>query len=261
MLVMLTGCSGPPTYARAVAPESAAGSARSRPGVWPGAWPDPDVRAGLWPSPRIGVRARRARVRPAGPLCPVPTSLTGSIDRTRPDQVLFVTGQGTRARVVGCERVGDGYIQVLGPFAAWIGRHGTAPRAAKREGDGRTPSGVFSLRSGFGTARNPGLATGFGWFKAGRRDVWVDDPRSRLYNTHQQRPVRGRWRSAEKLRIEPYRTAQVIGYNQARTPGRGSAIFLHVSTGRPTAGCVALPAAHLRAVMRWERANAMIAIS
>jgi L,D-peptidoglycan transpeptidase YkuD (ErfK/YbiS/YcfS/YnhG family) len=88
----------------------------------------------------------------------------------------------------------------------------------------------------------------------------VDDPKSRLYNTHQSGPARGRWRSAEKLRIAPYRTAQVIGYNQARTAGRGSAIFLHLNTGRPTAGCVSLSAAHLRAVMRWERADAVIAI-
>jgi L,D-peptidoglycan transpeptidase YkuD (ErfK/YbiS/YcfS/YnhG family) len=242
MLVMLTGYSAPP-------------------GSWPGAWPDPQVRAGLRSVAGTGVQARAPRIRPAGPYCPVPASVTTAIDRARPDQVLFVTGKDSRARVIGCERVDDGYVQVLGPFVAWIGRHSIAPRATKREGDGRTPAGVFALRSGFGTAENPGLDRSFGWFKAGRRDVWVDDPASRSYNTHQRRPVHGRWRSAEQLRIAPYRTAQVIGYNRARTPGRGSAIFLHVSTGRPTAGCIALPAAELRAVMRWERADAVIAIS
>jgi len=255
MLVMLTGYSGPP--AGAIADSSpTVNSQRSLRGVWP----DPDVRAGLRVTARIGVRARLPRTRPKGPRCTVSRTLAAVINRSRPDQILLVTADGTWARVVGCERVNARYVRVLGPFSARVGSRGVAPRGAKREGDGRTPSGVFSLRSGFGTAKNPGLAGSFGWFTAGRADVWVDDPTSRLYNTHQSSPARGRWRSAEKLQITPYRTAQVIGYNQARTAGRGSAIFLHLSTGRPTAGCVSLSAAHLRAVMRWERADAVIAI-
>ena len=45
----------------------------------------------------------------------------------------------------------------------------------------------------------------------------------------------------------------VIGYNTARTPGRGSAIFLHVGTGGATAGCVSLPRSELLKVLRWLR--------
>ena len=48
-----------------------------------------------------------------------------------------------------------------------------------------------------------------------------------------------------------YTHGAVIAYNNARTPGLGSAIFLHVSTGGATAGCVALPAAQLLQVLRW----------
>jgi L,D-peptidoglycan transpeptidase YkuD (ErfK/YbiS/YcfS/YnhG family) len=36
-------------------------------------------------------------------------------------------------------------------------------------------------------------------------------------------------------------------------PGRGSGIFLHASTGRPTLGCVSLPVAQLVATLRWLR--------
>ena len=69
--------------------------------------------------------------------------------------------------------------------------------------------------------------------------MWVDDSASSLYNTHQRTPANGRWASAEKLLNQPaYNYAQVIGYNEARTPGRGSAIFLHVDKGAGTAGCV-----------------------
>jgi L,D-peptidoglycan transpeptidase YkuD (ErfK/YbiS/YcfS/YnhG family) len=93
------------------------------------------------------------------------------------------------------------------------------------------------------------------------RDVWVDDPRSRHYNTHQVLPARGRWRSAERLRIPAYAYAQVIGFNEAGRPGLGSAIFLHVDTGRPTAGCVALPRSALLRVLRWQRPGGMVVVS
>jgi L,D-peptidoglycan transpeptidase YkuD (ErfK/YbiS/YcfS/YnhG family) len=131
--------------------------------------------------------------------------------------------------------------------------------SAKHEGDLRTPAGVFPLRSGFGIYANPGL--GLGWFRVGSRDVWVDDSRSTLYNTHQRTPANGRWSSAEPLDNAPaYNYAQVIGYNEARTPGRGTAIFLHVDHGSGTAGCVSVPTANLLAIFRWEQPGAVIVI-
>jgi L,D-peptidoglycan transpeptidase YkuD (ErfK/YbiS/YcfS/YnhG family) len=53
--------------------------------------------------------------------------------------------------------------------------------------------------------------------------------------------------------VPAYDYAAVIAYNTARVPGRGSAIFLHVGTGGPTAGCVSLPEAELIKVLRWLR--------
>ena len=51
--------------------------------------------------------------------------------------------------------------------------------------------------------------------------------------------------------VSGYDYGAVIAYNTARIPGLGSAIFLHVSTAGPTAGCVSLPAAQLLQVLRW----------
>jgi L,D-peptidoglycan transpeptidase YkuD (ErfK/YbiS/YcfS/YnhG family) len=48
-----------------------------------------------------------------------------------------------------------------------------------------------------------------------------------------------------------YDHGAVIGYNTARTPGLGSAIFLHINIGTPTAGCVTLPGGELLKVLRW----------
>jgi L,D-peptidoglycan transpeptidase YkuD (ErfK/YbiS/YcfS/YnhG family) len=49
-----------------------------------------------------------------------------------------------------------------------------------------------------------------------------------------------------------YRNLAVIAYNRNPVvPGRGSGIFFHVSTGRPTLGCVSLPLSQLITVLRW----------
>ncbi|WP_460461214.1 L,D-transpeptidase family protein [Angustibacter peucedani] len=157
-----------------------------------------------------------------------------------------------------CRREDGRYVTALGPFAGHVGKNGVS--SAKREGDLRTPAGVFPLRGGFGANGDPGLRVG-SWLRVDAQDVWVDDASSDLYNTHQRTPARGRWDSAEKLLNTPaYSYAQVIGYNEGRTPGRGSAIFLHVDLGHGTAGCVSLPTGPLLQVMRWERAGAVIAI-
>ncbi|WP_461022319.1 L,D-transpeptidase family protein [Thalassiella azotivora] len=175
------------------------------------------------------------------------------------DQVVVVRSSGTRATVRACARGDDGsYVTELGPYRGYVGYSGVT--GSKREGDGATPAGVHPLRGGFGTRPDPGLAQG--WFVTGAADVWVDDPDSPHYNTHQRKPADGRWASAEDLVNPPaYDYAQVIGWNESATPGRGSAIFLHVSTGNPTAGCVSLPRSDLLEVMRWQRSGAVIAIS
>lgn len=185
--------------------------------------------------------------------CVVPRKVTA-------EQVLVVDGSGSTARVTACVRTSAGtYQAAFGPIDGRVGRNGVAVKGEKREGDGKTPSGVFHLRTGFGTAPDPGVKTG--WMRVTRNDVWVDDPASKLYNTHQTLPVRGRWKSAERLYIEPYKYAQVIGYNEGRKAGMGSAIFLHLDTGGPTAGCVSLPKVALVKVLRWQKPGAVISIT
>lgn len=177
------------------------------------------------------------------------------------EQVVVVRGSGTRATVRACSRQADGsYATDLGPYSGYVGRSGVTSASRKQEGDGHTPGGVYPLRGGFGAKGDPGLVQG--WFVVDGNDFWVDDPASSLYNTHQRGPADGRWASAENLLTVPaYNYAQVIGYNEGATPGKGSAIFLHVSTGGPTAGCVSIPTDALLAVLHWQEPGAVIAIS
>jgi L,D-peptidoglycan transpeptidase YkuD (ErfK/YbiS/YcfS/YnhG family) len=169
---------------------------------------------------------------------------------------------GTHALLRACVRQADGsYVQARGPFAGRVGYNGVISAASKREGDGKTPTGVYWLRNGFGALANPGLARP--WTVVGSNHYWVDDSLSRYYNTMQLGPAAGRWTSAERLLNRPaYDYAQVIGYNEVRKPAAGSAIFLHVGTGGATAGCVSVTSpTDLVWLLRWEGSSAQIDIS
>jgi L,D-peptidoglycan transpeptidase YkuD (ErfK/YbiS/YcfS/YnhG family) len=49
-----------------------------------------------------------------------------------------------------------------------------------------------------------------------------------------------------------YNYAVVIDYNRSPVvQGAGSAFFLHVTDGNPTAGCVSIPQANLVSIMGW----------
>jgi L,D-peptidoglycan transpeptidase YkuD (ErfK/YbiS/YcfS/YnhG family) len=98
-------------------------------------------------------------------------------------------------------------------------------------------------------------------------DWWDEDSRSPSYNTFRHvacgstPPFGG---GSEALwRITPaYRLFALIQYNVAPVvPGRGSAIFLHVDTGRATNGCVSLPRGELQNLLVKLRPGATISIS
>ena len=155
--------------------------------------------------------------------------------------------------------------QAAGPWTAWLGGNGTSP--VKREGDRRTPSGIFGfLRTMYGIAQSPGVRYAYRRVVCG--DWWVEDPASPFYNRfrHVRCGATPPFRTtSEDLSRSPtaYRHLAVIDYNTSPVvPGRGSGIFLHVSTGRPTLGCVSLPRPQLVAALRWLRpsAHARIAI-
>jgi len=135
-------------------------------------------------------------------------------------------------------------------FRAAIGRGGVRPD--KQEGDGATPAGTLPLRRVLYRAdRVPPPACAVPLEPIGAQDGWCDDPAHPDYNRIVRLPHAARceelWRS-DGL----YDIVGVLGWNDAPVErGRGSAIFLHVATGdfAPTAGCIALAALDLRAVL------------
>ena len=151
---------------------------------------------------------------------------------------------------------------VAGPWAAHVGWNGLA--ASRREGDGTTPIGTFRFGDTiYGAAPDPGVRLGYHRIVCG--DYWVEDPRSRAYNTFRHVPcgTPPPFRAADGLWESPraYRHFAFIRYNaDPVVPGRGSAIFLHASTGGPTNGCVSVAVPRLVQTLRWLRPGATIAI-
>ncbi len=168
-------------------------------------------------------------------------------------QVVVVTAErygSTTATLTAYQREGGGWRHAFGPWTARLGTRGLAPAGEKREGDGRTPSGVYGFEFFFGVAPDPGVR--FPYRRVTPRIVWDDDPISPLYNTWVDLDRQQAGPTPEPMYVSPaYDHGAVIAYNTDRTPGLGSAIFLHVSTGGPTAGCVSLPAGQLVEVLRW----------
>jgi len=169
------------------------------------------------------------------------------------DQVIAVdaAGYGTSyATLTAYQRGASGWTQVFGPWTANIGRNGVAPPGTKREGDGRTPSGTYGFDFMFGVNPNPGVKFPFRAI-TGTNIVWDDDPASANYNEWINTNTASAGAGPEPMYVSAYGSGAVIAYNDARTPGLGSAIFLHVSSGRSTAGCVALPPNELLPLLRW----------
>lgn len=141
----------------------------------------------------------------------------------------------------------------LGPIPATTGRNGFAKPLGKREGDGRTPVGVYPL--GFAFGYPPGIDSAMPYRQMTRQDIWVDDPRSPDYNRLKKRAETAA-RSFEDMVLpdDRYKHGIVIEYNtHPIIPGLGSAIFLHIwkDPATPTAGCVAISEENILNLIRW----------
>jgi len=189
-------------------------------------------------------------------------TLPGRLETGRATQLITVVAparSATQGTLRLWQRRGGCWRAVAAAWTAWLGRGGTSP--SKGEGDRRTPTGIFGLgRVMYGIAPDPGVQYRYRRIVCG--DWWVEDPSSPYYNRfrHVRCGSKPPFRvTSEDLSRSPtaYRHFAFIRFNaNPVVPGRGSGIFLHVSTGRPTLGCVSLPVAQLVTTLRWLRPQA-----
>ncbi|MEC3957420.1 L,D-transpeptidase family protein [Nocardia sp. CDC153] len=171
------------------------------------------------------------------------------------EQLITVTADSptaTTATLTAWNRTDSHWSRAIGPLRADIGAEGVGPAS---ESATRSPAGIWSLTEAFGIAANNG--TRLPYRRVTESDWWVSDAKSQYYNTfHTCAPGTCPFdeSAGEDLGLAgpAYDHAVVIDYNRSPVvPGAGSAYFLHVGDGHPTAGCVALPSSDLDAVMRW----------
>jgi D-alanyl-D-alanine dipeptidase len=127
----------------------------------------------------------------------------------------------------------------------------------KREGDGRSPAGVFPVDTAFGFPPADSLHLLLPYLALTQATDCVDDTASVHYNRVVERNEVARvdWGSAEHMRqIAQYRLGAIIGYNSSPpVKGRGSCIFFHIWGGprSTTAGCTALAEADVTQLVGW----------
>ena len=124
----------------------------------------------------------------------------------------------------------------------------------KKEGDGRSPAGIFKITELFGF--EPSLQAGMPYHPLTEYTECVDDASSQSYNqiVDLKEIPHPDWNSSEKMRtVDVYRIGAVVDYNSPKVPDAGSCIFLHIwkGPGHGTAGCTAIEEDHVKELSTW----------
>ena len=178
-------------------------------------------------------------------------------------QLFVVAGVGkTTAWVSMHEKDADGNWRVLMTTPGFLGKEGMDKT---KEGDAKTPNGTFHFTAAFGIAPDPGCAIPY--TQVDKNIYWSGDDRPGMkYNQMidvRELPGLDTESSEHIMDYNPHYTyCMNISYNEEGTPGLGSAIFLHCfGPAKPyTGGCVSLPEAKMRFVMRHVRPDCVVVI-
>ncbi len=137
-----------------------------------------------------------------------------------------------------------------------IGLH-TIPKDAKyikKEGDGKAPAGIFSLKQAFGYAP---FNVRYPYTVYKETDHCVDDVHSKLYNKIvDSNKVNIDYKSFEHMRFSKdyYKYGIVVNHNHideaGAVKGAGSCIFIHIKKV-PTAGCTVMREDEMKEIIQW----------
>ena len=157
---------------------------------------------------------------------------------------------GHTAKMVRYEKHGSEWRQAGDAWRVVIGRNGLGK---EREGDGKTPVGIYRLGDVYGYRA---VETAMPFFlTADRKLICVDDAASRYYNRIVDRTrIVEDFSSFEEMRRKDdlYEIVVTVGYNPGNEKGKGSCIFLHIANAeKPTAGCIAMSREKLALLAKW----------
>ena len=177
-----------------------------------------------------------------------------------------------KALLWAMDRTDQGWAPAFdAPIEVLLGRNGLAwgrgvePTKApgglvKREGDRRTPAGIFKIGRIYGEAEKLPGGSVYPYRQIGRWDAWVDDLKNPYYNRHYiAKPGKvPPWFESQRMRLgdAAYEFRIEIRHNaDPPVPGFGSAIFFHIRRGedRPSSGCTVMTRSNLVKVIQWLR--------
>ena len=162
--------------------------------------------------------------------------------------------QGTTAWISMHEKNSAGEWEQIMTTPGFIGKNGMGK---VREGDNKTPVGMFKFDYAFGIAADPGCAIPY--VQVNNNHYWSGDGNYKYNQFVDAREVPASFnKDAGEHLIDyapEYTYALNMGYNAECTPGKGSALFMHCFGAKKpwTGGCVALPEAKMLFVMQHVR--------
>ena len=149
------------------------------------------------------------------------------------------------------EKDGAGVWQTIMTTPGFIGREGIGKT---REGDAKTPTGVFGFDAAFGIAEDPGCAIPY--TQVDDKMYWSGDMREGGHYNEMVSiaDVPDLDTEASEHIVDYMRQYQYclnIDFNKECVPGAGSAVFVHCLGPHKTytGGCVAIPEDQMRVVM------------
>lgn len=159
-----------------------------------------------------------------------------------------------------------------------IGRNGLAwgiglfPKVAtengKREGDGKSPAGMFLVRKIlYGYDIKPNFPLSWKYIQTTKEWVGVDDSKSIYYNqiVNKKEVKTIDWKSYEHMKRKDHLYKWVLMVEHNTTPPKammGSCIFLHLWRGAQssTAGCTAMSESNLLKLIQWASTGKNVAL-
>ena len=126
----------------------------------------------------------------------------------------------------------------------------------KNEGDGKSPSGIFTIGDAFGFANKENVK-GFklNYLHIDSLSRCIEDVNSTYYNEIVQLDeVEKDWENADKMRnVELYEWGFFLNHNTPAIPNKGSCVFFHIwrAPGKYTLGCTAMSKENILQLLQW----------
>lgn len=164
---------------------------------------------------------------------------------------------GTYASVTMYSKNGDRWKEDF----TTIGRTGSKGIQKEKEGDKKSPSGIYGLHTPFGIRTNPGCPMAY--LQVTENHYWGGSP-DKYYNTMVDISESPDYIAGTGEHIIDYGSVYnycvAIDYNPEGVVGKGSAIFLHCQGKGTTAGCISIPESNMVYLLQHLRSDAKIII-